>query len=417
MKRPRPITVRLARIALGILEAPRKALVVGLAAFIVAALGWAALARPAPYGGPVGPIAVGGGRFASRVFYQFDRIAVFEPDGSDWVPQVLRAPQQGPKVDFGNSLALSARYLAVSVFSRDPSVCADVRCPLRGAEEIHVYRRRDECRPRNRDCWERDATMVDHEPKTLSIWSQLAADGERIAVLSSLPGPDSELRIYRREQEGWKLEHRERDRGGTAAPALHGGRLVAVLPAPTVFELGPGGWSRVAELAPPEPLTRRYVDALDISADRAVVSWAYGGVHVFARGPSGQWAWEVKLEPDEALRAELEASVPVGQGCHVSWGHGVALDGDRVVVSVERLGCRRNGAASVSFERRDAVWQQIGVLEFPWELWGINMYMPFAADDQVLVLGSYHVAVARRPSGPGENYGDLQIPSDPSMIR
>ena len=93
--------------------------------------------------------------------------------------------------------------------------------------------------------------LVDDEPQRLSLWSQLAADGERIAVMSSLPGPDVMLRIYRREQGRWNVEHHERSRGGIAPPALHRDRLLAPLPAPTVLELGPEGWSRVAELSAP----------------------------------------------------------------------------------------------------------------------------------------------------------------------
>ena len=313
MNRPRPITVRLARIALGIVEAPKKALLVGLAGAVVVSLGLAAWARRAPYAGPVAPIAVGGGRFVSHLFHESDRIAVFEPDGSDWVPQVLRAPQQGANVSFGNSLALSGRYLAVTSFTTEPSVCGDLRCRLEalGTEEIHVYRRRDECQPRNRDCWEHDAMLVDDEPQRLSLWSQLAADGERIAVMSSLPGPDVMLRIYRREQGRWNVEHHERSRGGIAPPALHRDRLLAPLPAPTVLELGPEGWSRVAELSAPEPSARRFVGARALGAARAVVSFTYGGVHVFAREPTGQWAWERSSIPmRRSERSSTGASRP-----------------------------------------------------------------------------------------------------------
>ena len=124
-----------------------------------------------------------------------------------------------------------------------------------------------------------------------------------------------------------------------------------------------------------------------------------------------------KLHPDEALRAELDGSVPAAQGCHVTWGHGVALDGDRGVVRVERLGCPRDGAGAVSFERRDGVWRQVGISEFRHRFQGIGVYMPFAADNPVLVPATYHVAGRRRPTGPDGDYGGLQIPSDLSMIR
>ncbi|APR87012.1 hypothetical protein A7982_12361 [Minicystis rosea] len=334
------------------------------------------------------------------------RIVVHETDGAGWVPQVLEWHQ------FGGTLALSSKVLAATSLSPvHPDAKRDWRGTV-GIEEIQVFRRQDDCAPRAGDCWRHDATLTDADPRPRLIGSMLAADGDRLVVAAATGDRTGELRVYRRSDAGWSIEHQERTARVFAPPALRAETMLVALDAPTVYEHTASGWKAVAALAIPDPSVdvRRRIGALDVTSNRAIVS--AGGVHVFGRGPQGQWSWEARLEPDPALHAELAASVPLEQGCNVTWGHGVALDGDRAFVSFTRHNCPRSGVSAVVYERHDGVFRQVEVVEYAHPFLGIGMWLPFAAEDGVLVLGSANSVgvLTRRPEQAGGRYGGLEIP-------
>lgn len=129
--------------------------------------------------------------------------------------------------------------------------------------------------------------------------------------------------------------------------------------AATVFERGDDGWTRQATLTVDD--VGAYDDfgtTLDIDGDVAVVGApehdaageSSGAAYVFERS-GGRWSDGTAIVPDRGQAGE-------------SFGQGVAVDGERILVAApsrDRAGTDRAGAV-FEFERADGEWSQRGTL-------------------------------------------------------